>query len=290
MGQAHEFSQFSCRRSPRLVGCAPCAAVRRVRRSVVPVITSVALLLLAATKLETLFVGPETRPSLRPMPKAATGRYAVQALPSPDFEVVVAEAVGTYTDALAEDPVMTKIMTAALLVTLGDALSQAMEGEPEATPHYDVLRGLSFALFGAMYTGAFQHWWFLTLNDVIPVPPDANAAQLLFAAIAKTSLCQFGSIPLVYIPLFFGLTGVLRGLSVQETCNRARSLYWPLLSRNITYWFPVQMVQFLFVEPEWQVPYVCAAGFVWSVLLSQLAGPLKEADERSGLTQPAVSV
>jgi len=31
------------------------------------------------------------------------------------------------------------------------------------------------------------------------------------------------------------------------------------------------MCQFLYVPQEWQIPFLCAGGFVWSVILSSLA-------------------
>jgi len=192
------------------------------------------------------------------------------------MQQVAAEVFNEYAEALAVDPVPTKMLTAAILVSLGDGVSQVTEAKGEGF-RYDIQRGLSFAVFGAVYTGAFQHWWFLTLNEAVTVPPDADNAQLWMVASIKTILCQFGTIPLVYIPLFFLLTGALRGLSPEQSFKRASELYEPLLKRNISYWIPVQMGQFLFVDPQWQVPYVCIAGFVWSIVLSSLAGPMQAA-------------
>lgn len=193
---------------------------------------------------------------------------------------MAADALSYYADALVTDPVPTKMLTAAFLVTLGDAFSQLTETGRE-DPRYDFNRGLSFAIFGAVYTGAFQHWWFLFLNDAVPVAPGAGDFQLWLAAAGKTLLCQFGTIPLVYLPLFFILTGLVRGLTVEQTLARARESYLPLFTRNIAYWIPVQMAQFLLVEPEWQVPYVCSAGFIWSIVLSRFAGPIQDVDAKS---------
>jgi len=196
----------------------------------------------------------------------------------PEVQQIVENAVDAYAEALRSDPVPTKMLTAALMVALGDAVSQVTEARGKDVS-FDAQRGMSLAVFGAVYTGAFQHWWFLTLNDAISVPEDASAAQLWLVAATKTCLCQFGTIPLVYIPLFFALTGALRGLTLEQNLQRARDLYEPLLRRNISYWLPVQMAQFLWVDESWQVPYVCTAGFVWSIILSGLTGRISEKKE-----------
>lgn len=184
---------------------------------------------------------------------------------------VLQDGVAAYTDLLNTDPVQTKLMTAATLAALGDAVSQSTEEDAA----YDLPRGVSFAAFGGLYTGLFQHWWFLALGQMVPAAPPDDLQMRVLAAAVQTGLCQFGTIPLVYLPIFFLITGALRGLSVQQCMERARALYWPLWQRNISFWIPVQMAQFLFIEPEWQVPYCCVAGLLWTIVLSKVAGPLQ---------------
>ena len=57
---------------------------------------------------------------------------------------------------LQEEPVRTKATTAAVLCSLGDGVAQWRSDEKS----YSFRRGLAFLLFGALYTGAFQHHWF----------------------------------------------------------------------------------------------------------------------------------
>jgi len=187
-----------------------------------------------------------------------------------DFEILQ-DSLTSYTDLLKTDPIPTKFATAAILAAIGDGVSQSTE---EDTP-YDWLRGLSFAAFGGLYTGTFQHWWFMVLGEMVPAPPADDLVMRVSTAALQTGLCQFGTIPLIYLPIFFLITGALRGFSVEQALERARMLYLPLWQRNVGFWIPVQMAQFLFIEPEWQVPYCCVAGLIWNVILSKLAGPLQ---------------
>ncbi|CAK0884022.1 unnamed protein product, partial [Prorocentrum cordatum] len=126
--------------------------------------------------------------------------------------------------------------------------------------------------------------WFGTLMETFPTPPPgAGVPEQLLAAAVKTGLCQFGTIPLIYLPFFFAITGLLRGLTAEQSWSRARELYLPLYTRNIGFWtIPAQMVQFLFVDPAYQVTYCCFAGLIWGVVLSQVAGPLKTPEQAAG--------
>ncbi|KAL3937870.1 MAG: hypothetical protein SGBAC_007103 [Bacillariaceae sp.] len=169
---------------------------------------------------------------------------------------------------------------------------------------YDFARGVCFVAFGAAYTGVFQHYWFTFLSShisqwgeslqlwgpshvSIPVralyelkewwayfdvsaalqDPPSNAA----IATAKLAVNQFLVIPTVYMPLFFAVTGSLAKLNLDESTDRAKNMYIPLLKRNYFYWLPVQFFQFLVVPSEYQILFISCASLVWTVILSSLA-------------------
>jgi len=62
--------------------------------------------------------------------------------------------------------------------------------------------------------------------------------------VAKASLCQGVTIPLLYLPLIFLITGAVRGLSIEDSFARAKASYLPLFLRNGRFWWPTQVVQF----------------------------------------------
>jgi hypothetical protein len=80
------------------------------------------------------------------------------------------------------------------------------------------------------------------------------------------------ALAVVYYPLFFAITALVQGLTAEQGLERAREKFGPLLSRNLLFWVPAQLVQFALVPEEWQVTYVCVMGLMWNVILSSLAG------------------
>lgn len=164
------------------------------------------------------------------------------------FDVSMFNPFGGYELALRQAPFATKVLTAGSLACIGDAIAQRLSGGLSAlvAPQeegfvYDVKRGAAFLIFGAAYTGAFQAVWFDWLNahlvgigiwlhiwatSLVPPPsPEVLAA-------AKVAINQFAVVPLLYMPLFFAITGALGGLDVNASIERMRTLYAPILKRN----------------------------------------------------------
>ena len=200
-------------------------------------------------------------PQLRP--RTVCGARQLSAL-----EFSPAAALAAYTRLLQSDPVATKIATAAVLGAAGDAVAQLTEAaqkRSELLSAFDANRALSMVAFSAVYTGAFQAWWIGTLQE------NVHLADPIADAAVKTGLCQFGTIPLVYMPTFFLITGAVRGMDLQTAVENAKAQYFRIYLRNVGYWIPVQMVQFFYLPQEWHITFLCVAGFVWSIILSSVA-------------------
>jgi hypothetical protein len=152
-----------------------------------------------------------------------------------------------------------------VLGATGDCIAQALGilcSEREL--HYDVRRGIGMTTFCSLYTGVFQTWWIKTLNAKVKLRP------LIANAALKTTLCQFGSVPILYLPLFFLVTGLVSGKDLHGCIAEGQTNYMRIFSRNLCYWIPMQMAQFYFIPPKWHIPFLCAAGCTWSVILSTL--------------------
>lgn len=146
-----------------------------------------------------------------------------------------------------------RVATASVLAAAGDIVAQLSEfAAHDKELKFDFKRWLGMSAFGAIYTGCFQGWWISLLQKRV------RFADRFTDALVKTGLCQFGSIPLIYMPTFFFVTGTVRG---QDPVANLKAQYFNIYSRNVCYWLPVQMIQFLYVARDLQVPFLCAAGF-----------------------------
>ena len=214
-------------------------------------------------------------------------------LPAAPFQSFPA-AASLYSSALVTNPLEVKAATAAVLSVTSDAIVQRKE-TPGA---YDVRRAASFATFNAAYKGLFLHFSLPAIFAVcqgnvlrsaigaagMPVCGDA-----LLKALERTIFNQLLVVPLIFFPLFFGVTGAVQGLSVGASWQRMRENYFPMCWNSLQFWFPIQIITFLVLPLKWQTSCVQAISFVWNMILSSLVGncnddscalPLLSADDR----------
>jgi len=191
-----------------------------------------------------------------------------------------------YSSALVVYPLETKVATAAVLAVAGDAIAQRRGGQK-----YDVSRASSFVLFDAAYRGGFQHAafpWIIAhcsgdfLGRLVPSVASSIFDPNLLAAIECTAFNQLLVVPIVYYPLFFGITGAVQGLSLKDSLARARASFLDLTLRNWKFWIPAQLVQFYLLPIDLQVPFTCVMGLVWNVILSAAAGAARPAVAEAG--------
>jgi Mpv17 / PMP22 family len=198
---------------------------------------------------------------------------------------------GLYQNALHTLPLQTQMMTGAVLAVAGDVSAQAFDESGQIEPK----RTLSFAAFDACYRAVqhiiyppmkdFFHGQFLLhgISKILPSQTiiEQNLDQIhhhqVFAAAAEQSLVsQLVVIPLVYYPIFFAVTGMVQGLSWNQTIDRGLQSFVPLMQRNLLFWIPVQFAVFGWITDDaMQISILIACGFVWTMILSGFAGAAK---------------
>jgi len=193
-----------------------------------------------------------------------------------------------YAMLLKNKPLSTKSTTAAVLSYAGDAIAQRVTVEGK----YDIKRAIFFMVFGGLYTGLFQHFWFGYLNSkfasdiaessrkvsdlkyesvqrtALDLPPPSRTT----IAVIKLLINQFALVPFFYMPLFLVTTSILKNLNLKECLERCQALFFPLLKRNYLFWLPIQFVQFLVIPDSFQITFLSIAGLLWTVILSSLGG------------------
>lgn len=188
-----------------------------------------------------------------------------------------------YQNSLVNNPLVTKVITGAVLAIAGDAMAQATSNgaalaNNQKKVEYDKRRALSFAVFDSCYR-VFQHNMFPLIirlgqgNVVKNVLPKFLIPAA--AAIEQTALYQFVIVPCLYYPTFFVFTGFIQGLTFRQSLNRMKKQYFPCWRRNLMFWIPTQMVLFGVIAEQWQIPFACFMGMLWSMVLSKTAGNTK---------------
>jgi len=180
-----------------------------------------------------------------------------------------------YDQLLVSHPAVTRVTTAATLALAGDAMAQRRAKRPR----YDLRRAISLVVVEATYRGLMQQrifaWIIATFQGAAlqhVAAPFTQTSLPMLAAVERVLFNQFIVSPLVFYPLYFSLTGLLQGLSVNQTWRRARKNFRTIFGCNLCFWLPVQLVQFALVPSRYKVPYVCLAALLWNMILSALSG------------------
>jgi protein Mpv17 len=166
-------------------------------------------------------------------------------------------ALRQYKRLLQDRPVLTKAATGASLGLVGDAAAQKLEGRETL----DYRRLAAFTVFGAGWTGLYNHWWYGTLAKWYP---GTGVPSIL----SKLAWNHAVSNPFAYLPTFYLSMGVMLGLSCDEVVAKAKAEYWPTMVRFWTVWLPTNALMFRFVPVQHQVMLTASVSLVWNTALS----------------------
>lgn len=187
-----------------------------------------------------------------------------------------------YQRALKTNPYETKMATGVVLAIIGDAMAQLREPAP-----YDVKRATAFAAFDGFYRAVQQLTYppliaqcqgqhILSLLGTLGMQSASSSSfASLMGPLEQTLVSQLVIIPTIYYPLFFTITGVIQGLTISETIDRAKDTFPKLMKRNLLFWIPVQFVAFGYIQEDLQIPVLIACGLIWTIILSVSAGAIK---------------
>lgn len=194
---------------------------------------------------------------------------------------------GLYQNALHTLPLQTQMVTGAVLAIAGDATAQTINNHNKPNCPIELKRTFSFAAFDACYRAA-QHVIYPPMKDyfhgqflypaISSILPSVNAFdqhhnQILSAAAEQSLVSQLVVIPLLYYPIFFAVTGMVQGLTWEQSMERGKQSFIPLMQRNLLFWIPVQFGVFGWINDDaMQISVLIACGFIWTMILSAFAG------------------
>jgi len=197
-----------------------------------------------------------------------------------------------YRRMLLERPVVTKSVTAAVIMVSGDAIQQrfehqarlrayerssesdsaeaspaspasvALEERPDYLKDYDVARSTRMGVFALAIFGPVMSRWYGLLDRLYP--GTSTKAVLL-----KTALDQAAMSP-TFTLAFFTAIGAMEGRSLPEIKAKIADAYVPTLITTYQVWPVAQLVNFYAVPPSLRVLWTNAVGLGFNTYLSKM--------------------
>ena len=171
---------------------------------------------------------------------------------------------------------LTKSVTAGVIIGAGDAAAQLVEGSKTGAA-FDGVRYLRWAIFGLVLQGPWNHAWYLTLDGLLP--PTEDPFSLI--TLEKVGLDQFFQAPIftMVILCFFALVEG-KGLAFAKT--QIQEELGAILIKNWAVFLPATFINLAFLPNEYRVLFLNVVFFGWVIYLSLLLNADEEGASASG--------
>lgn len=187
------------------------------------------------------------------------------------MDVAISESVvnawESYNVALTEQPLLTKSITASVILGAADlsgqALERQMKGDEGEDAGVDFARVLRFAAFGLLLQAPWNHFYYLVLDGALPPTPD----PLTPTTGVKVVIDQFVQAPIFTVLIFYFL-GFLEGKSAEMIKDQLDRDYKDTMLANWKLWVPATAVNIAFCPPPLRVLFLNCVFFFWSIFLS----------------------
>mmetsp|Transcript_6275 Transcript_6275/g.7950 ORF Transcript_6275/g.7950 Transcript_6275/m.7950 type:complete len:254 (+) Transcript_6275:68-829(+) len=180
---------------------------------------------------------------------------------------VITHAWSAYNVALEENPLITKSITAGVILGAADFAGQAFErgqlGDEAVDQAVDYGRVARFAFFGLILQAPWNHFYYQLLDGALPPTEDPFTATTGI----KVVIDQFVQAPIFTVLIFFFL-GILEGKTVESIKDQLDRDYKDTMFANWKLWVPATMVNIAFCPPILRVLFLNCVFFFWSIFLS----------------------
>lgn len=179
---------------------------------------------------------------------------------------ILTEAWNSYNVALETDPLITKSITAGVILGAADVAGQALENKDSSDGEessFDVARAARFAFFGFILQAPWNHFYYSLLDGALPPTEDPFTSTTAI----KTFIDQFIQAP-IFTVLIFAFLGFLEGKSAEQIKSQLENDYTDTMLANWKLWVPATVVNIAFCPPILRVLFLNVIFFFWSIFLS----------------------
>ena len=189
----------------------------------------------------------------------------------------ISEVWDSYNALLESSPLVTKSLTASVILGSADCTGQFFEkitaGEGAESKELDLMRVFRFFIFGLVLQAPWNHFYYLFLDGAIPPTPEEPFSQ---TNIIKIIIDQFIQAP-IFTVLIFVFLGVLEGKNIEEIRQKLKDDYPETIVNNWKLFIPATAINIAFVPPILRVLYLNFVFFFWSIYLSLVLNKEDEA-------------
>ena len=176
----------------------------------------------------------------------------------------VVNAWTSYNVALEEQPLLTKSITAGVILGAADLAGQAIENSQKGEESdLDIGRFARFAFFGFILQAPWNHFYYLLLDGALPPTEDPLTATTGI----KVVIDQFVQAPIFTVLIFYFL-GILEGKSTDDVKDQLDRDYKDTMLANWKLWVPATAVNIAFCPPMLRVLFLNCVFFFGSIFLS----------------------
>ena len=180
-----------------------------------------------------------------------------------------------YNQRLNHRPVVTKSITAGIIVTLGDLVGQILDitassssyteaDEQQTQTKFDFVRLARFCSMGMFLQAPITHYYYVALDHYLPPTINPWTCTTMYKLIIDQT---------IYAPIFllsvFIYLGILDGDSISKIWQQQiQTEYISTMIANWKLWIPATLINMAYISPQFRVLYCNAIFFVWSIFLS----------------------
>jgi hypothetical protein len=174
------------------------------------------------------------------------------------------EVWSSYLNLLETAPLITKSITAGVIIGSGDCAAQLLEKTTsKEEKDFDVARALRWAFFGLVLQGPWNHAFYLLLDGALPPTPDPWTVTTL----QKVFIDQFIQAPIFTI-IILGFFAIVEGKGLEFAKNQVVNDLGGILIKNWGVFLPATVINIAFCPPELRVLFLNTVFFGWVCYLS----------------------